>query len=164
MSVVLSLPYYMKNFVLLITCMGLISLSSVSFAQTVTETSGIDFGVFALTDNSGINSLAFTWNEIVTADPEFIIITSPSRGEYAVSGFPALVPLSVVITNGNLTAGGFGLGEDFDVLTYDTNPLTTDALGAATLFVGGTLDTNGSGTMYNDGGHSDQVTITVSFP
>lgn len=145
-------------------CTALIMSGKASSAQTVTETTGLDFGVFALTNNNAVHTLSLTWLGGVTADPEFIVITNPTRGEYAISGFPALSPLSVVITNANLTKDDLGVGENFDVTTYDHNAVTTDAGGAATLFVGGDLDTSGSTTMYLDANHADQITITVSFP
>lgn len=95
-------------------------------AQSVTETSGISFGSFALANNNAVHTLSFTWTESVTADPAYILFTNPQRGEYAISGFPALSPLSVTIQNATLTKDGLGGGEAFSITTYDRNAITTD--------------------------------------
>lgn len=133
-------------------------------AQTVTETSGISFGSFALANNNAVHTLSFTWTESVTADPAYILFTNPQRGEYAISGFPALSPLSVTIQNATLTKDGLGAGEAFSITAYDRNAITTDGAGAATLYVGADLETSGSTSMYSDGSYSDTIDITVSFP
>lgn len=133
-------------------------------AQSVTETRGISFGTFALANNNAAHTLSFTWTESVTADPAYIVILPPQRGEYAISGFPALSPLSVTINNATLTKDGMGGGELFSITNYDRNAITTDGSGNATLFVGGDLETSGSTSMYTDGNYSDVIDITVEFP
>lgn len=135
-----------------------------ALAQSITETTSISFGTFVLKDNNAVHTLSFTWTETVTPDPEFIIITNPSRGEYAITGFPASSPLSVSIQNADMTKDGLGVGEHFFITNYDHNAVTTDGSGAATLYIGGDLETSGSMAMYTDGNHTDTINITVSFP
>lgn len=151
-------------FLALLLSTSLLAVNNTSYAQSITETTGIDFGVFALTNNAAVHTYSFTWEEVITADPEFIIITNPTRGEYAITGFPPLSPLSVSVTPASLTKNGLGAGEAFNITGYDNNAVVTSLAGAATLFLGADMDTSGSGTMYDDANHSDQMTVTVSFP
>ncbi|MDD9899563.1 MAG: DUF4402 domain-containing protein [Alphaproteobacteria bacterium] len=144
-------------------------------AQTMTEVQNLDFGTFGLRDNDAGHTIVVEPDGDVTYAPEIVPgMSVAQRGEYALTGFPANMLLTfgvasstppddggIIVDNG--TSLSTGSGEVFTVDTYTTNSPTTDGSGDATLYLGATLTTSGSTTMYGDGLHSGNVDITIYF-
>lgn len=131
-------------------------------AATLTAIQDLGFGRFATVKNDAQYSMAVTIGDVVTNDPEIVYDQPPHRGEYLLEG---LTPDSAVIidtVDGALTLNGGG-GEAFAVTDFTDNAPVTDAGGTATLYIGATLKTSGTGVHYPSGPYSGTYTLIVSW-
>ncbi|HEY8190013.1 MAG TPA: DUF4402 domain-containing protein, partial [Micavibrio sp.] len=72
-------------------------------------------------------------------------------------------PLIISIPDVNLTMNGSGAGIRFTVSNFTHNNPVTNPAGEATLYVGATLTTTGSGQRYGTGDYSEGIEITVDY-
>lgn len=136
-----------------------------AIAQTLTEDQVLSFGTFALKNNSAAHAFIVHRDGSTTADPEYIEILPAQEAIFSVTGCPPNTNVTINIDNASMTLGGGGAGEAFTVDTYTLPPVTqTDGAGNLTFDVGATMTSSGTGTMYTDGGHSDQFDVTIMCP
>lgn len=135
--------------------------------ETMTVVQPLSFGQFSLKNNNAqhqiiINAATGT----VTPDPAYVVATpAPQRGEYFLDNLPASTIVNVTIVPGNLTLGGGGPPTVFTVDNYTVhpNPVTTNASGEATVYVGGTLKSTGNTIMYDSGYYEGDIDITFDW-
>lgn len=148
-------------------------------AQTMTEIQRLDFGGFALRNNTSAHTIVIAPNNSVSYAAAFVPdgATPAHRGEYSLTGMPPNMALTFGVTttnntdqggttldNGvNLSKNGAGAGPLFTVGSYTANSPSTNGSGSATLFIGGTLTTSGTGAFYTDGSYAGSVDITIYF-
>lgn len=155
-------------------CISLTSLifcvfySSSIKSETITEVKALDFGAIVLKNNNANYVMNMTFSGNVTADSEIIIIESGHPAEYYLTGFPTNTQLNIDIivpnTQTNLAGEIDPSTSQFTITNYHTaSPIiTTDALGNATINVGASLTSSGTG-FYKDALYFSYITIMVSY-
>ncbi|MAQ71230.1 MAG: hypothetical protein CL565_03450 [Alphaproteobacteria bacterium] len=131
-------------------------------SQTITENQPLSFGTFAIVNNGSVSRLRVLNNGSYNADPAFMIISPPQRGSYTVTGYPPNRRLTVTFTNTYLNGPGATTFRLRNLGTVPNNNIRTNALGEASFFVVGTLESTGSGIVYSNGRHSGNYTIDVT--
>jgi hypothetical protein len=156
----------MKNKVVyILAVMALISFyGKIAEAQDMAEIHSLNFGEFAMLDNNSVHTIVVTPGNIATYDPALIRGIQAQRGEYLLTGLPANEALGITLDNTvDLSHNGLGGGALFTIDTYTTNNPSTNGAGDATLYIGATLSTSGSGSGYIDGPYSGSVDLTINF-
>ena len=156
-----------------------ILLAPKAYAQDIFEGQALTFGRFAVVDNSAPRQIIVTTDDDVIYDTG--IVGDPSnpgrRGEYTLTGMPANVIFYLGVNIPNPPAEGgvvleetvplTGLGsEDFTIGSFKINSndqMVTDGNGDATLYIGATLTTSGSGTHYVSDTYDGEFTITFYY-
>lgn len=123
----------------------------------------LSFGSFALINNDTpqtivvppAGSAVFGVNVIEGPTP-------PVAGEYFLEDLTPNTLLDVTIADTTLSRFGGG-SPLFTITDFTTNTPTTDGNGDATLFVGATLTTSGSGAHYESGNYTGTMDITIIF-
>ncbi len=147
------------------------------WAQELSETRPLSFGIFAVQDNNAPAALTVTPDNDTFADPQFVVQQDGQRGEYTLTGLPPNVSffLGVDVPNppseGGVTLTGQtpatrGGGPEFrlDGLTIsDGGVLQSDGAGDATLYIGGSLYTSGTGERYDGGTYNGTYNITIYY-
>lgn len=124
----------------------------------------MDFGVFALRNNSAPSALRLSASERVTASGEIIPIGAATAGNYHLSGFPASIILTFELDNTQLSEGGFGLPEHFQVTNYEfPASLVTNSAGEADFALGARLQSSGSGTPYSDAPYEGSTQLRIRY-
>lgn len=161
--------YFLNKFNFLCIClMFFIFYSSSIRSETITEVKTLDFGVIVLKNNNANYVMNMTFSGNITADPEIIIIESGHPAEYDLSDFPPNTQLTIDIiapdTETNLAGAIDPSTSQFTITNYHTSSsiITTDALGNATISVGATLTSSGTG-FYKDAIYFSYITIMVSY-
>lgn len=161
LSIQKSLKY---GFVLLCIAVAGITAGNPASAQNIFVVQHLDFGEFALKDNDASHTIIVDPNNNVTADPEIVFNSTPMRGEYLLTGQDTNRALDITVTNGSLTLNGSGVGASMTVNNFTDNSPSTDGAGDATIYIGGTLTTNGTSTIYSAGSYEDNtVEMTIDY-
>lgn len=139
-----------------------------SYAATISEVRGLSFGTIAITDNSAPYSIRMSFAGDINADPAFIIINPGHPAEYFLEGFLPNTNLNISILVPSETTELMGETDpgtsQFTINQHHSFApiITTNLLGEATLEVGATLTTSGSG-YYKDARFFAPMTIMVSY-
>jgi len=151
-----------KKIVIMALCLTSFYLVAPANA-VISEVQAINFGKFALQNNTSVHTYRVLPNGTINANVEYIRFFDGQEGQYNLSGYPATTALTILVTSGNLTTGAGG--EQFSIGSWDTSPasLVTDASGEESFNLGATLSSSGSGTMYLDGTFNVNATITINF-
>jgi hypothetical protein len=153
--------YYRYKFLLL-----LILLTAHSSQADITTVEPLSFGTIVVQGNSSVSEISIDTKNKLTKTNYIRILNLGQRGEYFLSDFPAFTQLftSANITSSE-TASSVGSSQQFTLSALTTAPsVTTDGDGTATIFVGGTLQTSGSGIgQYFDTGYTVSFELTVDF-
>lgn len=145
-------------------CIAVLACAGTAVAA-IMETQQLGFGTFAMRNNNSQHDMVIEPTGGVIADPAYVVIFSGQPASFAVSGFPGSTMLIITVTPGDLTVGGSGSGEAFDLVNFQAdpaNPITTGA-GTASFNLGATLRSSGSGSMYPDGAFEGSATVSVNF-
>lgn len=147
---------------LALAALALFPLRPVAAAGSLTVIEPLDFGTFALKDNKGRYTIVLAPDDAYTHSDEIVIGNpEPQRGEYLLEGLPPDTLLDITITDAALRKPG---NPDFTISDYTINdPLTTDASGNATLYIGATLTTSGTGAYNYTGRYTGTFNISVVF-
>lgn len=157
----------MKNVLFLVISAGVL-LSVVfcakqSHAADMATVQDLDFGQFAVLNNTSVHTIVVTAGGSVTYDPVIIPGIQAQRAQYTLTGFPPSQAIDVTIDNTeNLSLDGGGTGTMLSVGSYTTNSPSTNGAGNATLYIGATLSTSGSGA-YSNGDYEGSVDLTFNF-
>ncbi len=144
--------------------LGLVFYGKTVQAQDMAEIHVLDFGEFALLDNGSVHTIVVTPANGVTYDPALIRGIQAQRGEYLLTGLPPSEALVITLNNTvDLSHNGLGGGTLFTIGAYTTNNPSTNGSGDATLYIGATLSTSGTGAGYIDGPYSGSVDLTINF-
>ena len=132
--------------VLLVSFASMLLLNT-TFAQSISVTRDIDFGLGVVVDNDAQHEIVIAPGGGFTSDPEFIFINQPLSGVYRLTGAaPSQTIDSVVITVDQQLLGG---GQQFTIDNFSVNfPAQTDLAGEATITLGARLRTTGTGVFY----------------
>ena len=158
-------------------CMFLGFYGTPAKAQVMTEVQALNFGTFAIIDNSAPHTIIISPNNVAAYDPSIVSGIEAERGHYTLTGMPTDVTftLGVSISNpptdgglmlDNQTSVTLGGSEPFLLLNFTVNTaneMVTDSGGNATLYIGATLRTTGSGSIYTDGTYNGTYDITFFY-
>ncbi|WP_317931666.1 hypothetical protein [Halioxenophilus sp. WMMB6] len=141
----------------------LLSLYSAFLQADMVEVTPLSFGRFVVAGNSTISTIVIRFDGRKPLYTNQIYpLEFGTNGEYFLSNFPSFTPLNItIISTNNLTTSG--PTEEFSVADFTHNDVTTDANGQATLFVGATLSTSGSGNPYVDATYDAPYIINIDF-
>lgn len=132
-------------------------------AQVFSRMQELSFGTFALRNNTGVHQLRITQAGVITANSNYARFTDPVRGRYRMQGYPPSTVFTITIPNTTLSLNGLGAGELFNLDLLHPATRTANGAGNATFFVGGSLTTSGSGTMYSDGNYQGDMDVTINY-
>lgn len=143
----------------------LFTLSANCLSQIVEEIP-ISFGTIALVNNDTQGSLSIDIFGNVSVDSNFRVITPGNFGVFQVSGLPANSSLAVdvSVTNPSMNPGrAFVETFVFSVTSFDALA-RANASGDATVRVGGTITTSGSGSRnFEQASYESQIRVTINF-
>lgn len=139
----------------------LITLFSTTSNATIVEEQPLGFGEFAIAKNDAVSTLRIRHdggNQIATY--KILPLAFGQPGIFQLSNYPVFTPLMITVSNFVLQLGAAPdlLIEDF---TFD--PVTTNGNGEATLVIGATLKTTGTGTNYGDGNYTGVMNIVINW-
>ena len=147
-------------FFALLVAFGLISAPAARSA--IIEIQPLDFGEWAITNNTALNYITVQTNGTVSNSPSLInIIRPPQQGIYRVDGLPAFATINSI----NVTM--------VDPLQGGNQPLTMDSFqviftpvngaGETTITLGATARTNGSGQPYDDAVYNGTLQLEINY-
>jgi hypothetical protein len=151
------------------SCLMLLWLASpqlsIALTPQITELQRLDFGVLAVTTNTGISSVVLAPQGTAAYGPAFVFIAAAIPGRYRLTGYPPFTDITVTMAATDLALGGTGPGELLTVSNAVSRPLTlhTDQDGAVDFDLGATLATSGTGTLYADGTYLGRPALTLNF-
>lgn len=149
----------------LICLVILLLLSNAASAQIV-EDVPISFGTVAVVNNDSSGSLSVDIFGNLSVDSNFRVITPGNFGVFSISGLPAnsSLPVEISVTNPSMNPGrAFNETFVFSVNSFDQTA-RADARGEATIRVGGTITTSGSGSRnFEQASYESQIRITINF-
>jgi hypothetical protein len=132
-------------------------------AQIITLQQQFSFGTIAMRSNGSKERLVLNLNGSYSATSNIIVITAPQRAEFLATGFQPSTALSLSIQPIELSEDGQGTGKKFSVgFVYSPN-ISTDPTGSVTIFIGGTLETSGDGTPYDDRQYAGTASLIVNY-
>lgn len=146
-------------------------------AQTITEIHELSFGTFAVRDNDSMAAIIVTPDNDTFADPQIAMAADGQRAEYVLSGLPPNVSFflgvdvpvppsegGLIIDMPTPATGSSGPAFELSDLTIaDGGVMQSDGAGDATLYIGGTLRTSGTGQSYDGGNYNGQYGITIYY-
>lgn len=148
-----------------LTIMATFALPSGSAVAAIVEQQQLNFGTFAIADNSVISSLIIPYNGQTPSISGGIAFISPGNpGIYRLESFPANTALIISVTGSNLIYLGYHpTAEPLQMNAFTHPTLTTDSLGEALIELGATVNTTGSGVPYLDGPYTGDISITINW-
>lgn len=168
----------MKAFITtILACYVLVATSFGASAQTLSEVERLHFGTFVVRNNMSTSSITVTPDNDTIVAGQIVLAENGRRGEYMLTGLPPNVPfyLGVDMPNppaeggivlGNPEPASAGAGADFilNALTIGNGGvMLSDGIGDATVYIGGTLNTTGTGQAYAGGSYIGSYTITIYY-
>lgn len=145
----------------LVFCLGTASAQADSTLENIQD---LSFGSFGLVNNDSQQTIIVTPDSDVTYDDDIVGGTTPPQaGEYLLDELTPDTDLGITIQDATLNRMGGGPSPTFTVSDFTHNDPTTDSNGDATLLVGGTLTTSGSGVYYETGTYSGTMELTIIF-
>lgn len=137
-------------------------------AASISQERSLDFGTIAIIDNSAAYTMHMSFSGEVNADPAFLIISPGHPAEFFLSGFLPNSNLTIdILVPSETTESTAGSGSGTSQFTISNHhsfysTVTTDSLGEATINVGATLTSSGSGN-YQNATFFAPMTIVVSY-
>lgn len=144
---------------------ALLALSSPAlWAQSITEIQQLDFGRFAIGSNSLVSTLSVPADGTPPRPTGTIYIIEPgSRGIYQLSGYPPETALTITISASGMTTVNQRGAESFSINNIDSALIVmSSTTGSATLYLGATLQSSGSGTGYANLDYRATINVTVN--
>lgn len=138
-------------------------IASTASAQIITLQQQFSFGTIAMRSNSAQERLVLNLNGTYSETANILVISAPQRAEFLATGFQPSTALSLSILPIELSEDGQGTGKKFSVgFVYSPN-ISTDPTGSVTIFIGGTLQTSGDGTPYDDRQYAGTASLMVNY-
>ena len=137
-------------------------------AEKITSVKALSFGTIVLKNNNASHQYRISFAGDVNIDPAFIIIAPGNPAEFFISEYTphTLLSISVLIsdTNTQLAGASHPTSSQFTITNHHTAAptITTNALGEASVSVGATLNSSGTG-FYIDATYFNQLTLVVNY-
>lgn len=131
----------------------------------------LNFGTFSVAHNAGVYHVIVAPDGSTSYSPGIYPDVQAQPGIYLLTGLPpgmkitlgtyvASPPLNGGLKIDNSTGLTFGGSPPFTVGSFTCNNPTTDGAGNATLLIGATLTTSGSGSYYDTGMYHGTIDLT----
>jgi hypothetical protein len=132
---------------------------------TITPIHELSFGTIVVIDHSSVSQISTGIDNQISFTNSLRVLTPGQRGEYFISDYPAFtqvfISTTILASNTNSPAPS---SQQFRLSSLNTEPsITTNALGEATVYVGGVLQTTGLNGLYYDTDYSVIYQLTVNF-
>lgn len=133
-------------------------------AENITITQHLSFGSFILKDNKAAHTVTVTPAGNATFAPEIVPLVDPVNGIYQLEGFNPNADLSVLIDPPSVALVCSCGGPQLTLDNFDLQPATphTDPAGAAVIYLGARLRTDGTQAPYHQGNFTGQISIIVN--
>lgn len=144
----------------------ILSVFSVFSYSAVSDVSELSFGTIAVLNNDVVSEISISTTNQINITNSIRVLSPGQRGEYFLSSFPAHTQLftaaNIIITTTYSVAPA---SEQFTLSALFIEPsVTTDALGTATIYIGGTLQTSGTGSgQYYDTLYDIDFELTINY-
>lgn len=137
-------------------------LNSREAVAGVSVVQALHFGSFVVKSNDAQYDIVVNTDGSYSFDPDgYIEISPPQEGVFDIDGLPTnSVINSVVITQ---TTPLSGIGGSFQMLDFQELHTNTDGLGVATITIGATARSSGSGIAYADDTYSGELLVEINF-
>lgn len=149
------------------TVIGVVLLLGLANAKgDIIEISPLNFGTVVIVSNNTPERIILNHSGGVGYTSGIYAVTAPSVAEFMLTNYP---PSQLVFISANSiqaqSNSDIYSADQFTLTNVDTpSTLTTDPTGAATLYVGGTLETSGSGTnSYLDTRYTINYQVTINY-
>ncbi|MDH5258742.1 MAG: DUF4402 domain-containing protein [Gammaproteobacteria bacterium] len=161
-----SVKSYSCNF-LLVTALFACLVIPPAYSDTIIEQSYLDFGTIALKNNASTYTIRVRYTGQIINDPEIIIVTPGTPAEYLLTGFPASTLLTITVTSlAGITTSPISPvpgNQQFTISNFDYLPsVSTNATGEATIYVGATLTSSGTG-VYDDTLYVTTTNLVITY-
>lgn len=139
-----------------------------AYAEKVTLIKPLSFGTIVLKDNNASHQYTISFAGDVVVDPAFILITAGHPAEFFISEFTPHTLLNINFFVADTTTQFAGeshpTSSQFTIDNHHSAvpTVTTNALGEASVFVGATLTSSGSG-FYVDSTYFNQLVLMVDY-
>lgn len=122
----------------------------------------LQFGSFVVKSNDAQYDIVVNTDGSYSFDPDgYIEISPPQEGIFDIDGLPAnSVINSIVITQ---TTALSGAGGSFQMLSFQEIHTNTDGSGVATVTIGATARSSGSGIAYADDTYGGELLVEINF-
>ena len=144
---------------------SLMVFSGFSIAE-VTEISILDFGKIVISSNNAASQAIVNRNGGAQYVGNIFPVSPPHRAEFALTNFPPNTTIFISATSIQATSNSeVASNEQFKLDNIDTpSSIVTNSNGSATLYVGGTLQTSGSGSnAYTNTNYSLKYRLDLNY-
>ncbi len=155
-----------KNRIILFVLWGILCspVAPAHAAETITEITKLHFGAFGMHKNNSVRTITVLPDNTFTQDVGIIMGRDPQRGEYLLENFTPGDTIDIHIGSPQQVTPQTTTSPSFTLSNFTTNsPLTIAPDGKATLYIGATLATSGSGTHYWTDQYQGAFELTLSF-
>lgn len=128
----------------------------------VTETQPLSFGVLTFVSFNDTLSVDILDNGGFNSNANAIVLTPPTRGEFALTGGPANTAYTITFPPSFTISGP---GADFTIDNIRTQPavLVTNSLGEDDFSIAARITSLGGGQIYNNGAYNNTFDIVIAF-
>jgi hypothetical protein len=151
----------MKSFAAFAFCAGLL-WTNLALAA-ITEIQPLDFGQWAITNNTGFKTITVNPNGSFSNSTGLVnIVRPPQQGIYRVDGLPPFTAVaSVNVTMIDPMQGG---NQDFTLESFQVvyDP-TTNSSGEVNITLGATAKTTGTGVPYDDAVYNGTLQLDINW-
>tara|TARA_Y100000310_G_C20608458_1_gene776765 strand:- start:546 stop:1013 length:468 start_codon:yes stop_codon:yes gene_type:complete len=143
-----------------------VCLISINSKGEVTEITELNFGTIAIASNNTHSQIIVRYSGEYEYNGNIYQISPPSPAEFLITNHPTNTVIFITKSNIQTTTNSqFFSGDQFTLQDIDLpNSVVTDANGSASFFVGGTLQTSGSGSnRYTDTKYFLQYSIDLNY-
>lgn len=127
----------------------------------VTTTQDLSFGEYMVTNNTGVKTVTINADGSSSASAGLVEITPPEEGIYIIDGLPANdVIASIDVSVSSLMADN---GHVFTMDNFSTISGVTDGAGVATISLGASVHTSGTGESIRDGTYTGELDLQFNF-
>tara|TARA_R110001583_G_C5654777_1_gene409107 strand:+ start:684 stop:1097 length:414 start_codon:yes stop_codon:yes gene_type:complete len=124
----------------------------------------LSFGTFAVSDNSVTSTLIITDEGRTFSTGSINVVRDGQPAVIRLSNYPTYTVLFLTPNTPAVSQTQSGVSPLMTLVElYIPNSITTDALGEATFFVGGKLETSGQGGSYQDTDYFFNLSFSVNY-
>ena len=137
-----------------------IALCSTKADADISILQKLRFGEWIITNNNAIHSITVSPSGAFSHSSALIRLNDPQEGVYEIDGLTPNAIITVTATQISPLAAG---GNTFNMNTFQVNHTNSNASGVATIRLGATAQTTGSGLAYDSRTYNGSIRIQISY-